>query len=244
MSSAHAENQIHIERWKTTKGASVVFYQAMDVPMLDISVAFYAGSAYDGQHFGLSALTAALIDQGNDGTHANAIADQFAEVGAQFSTDSTRDNVVLSARTLSSPEALDHTVHTLNQIISRPDFPEPAFGRKKNQQLLKIKQIQESGDAVADQTFYNALYQSHPYAHPIDGTIATVNAIKLEDVQRFYKQFFVTKNAVIIIVGAIDKNTATQVANHLVSNLPTGERATPVSTAKPLSKEINIEVPF
>jgi zinc protease len=244
LSNAYAEKQIHIERWKTTQGASVVFYQAMDVPMLDINIAFYAGSAYDGQHFGLSALTAELIDQGNDGIHANAIADQFAEVGAQFSTDSTRDNIVLSARTLSSPEALERTVHTLNQIISRPDFPETAFGRKKNQQLLRIKQTQESGDAVADETFYNALYQSHPYAHPVDGTMTTVNAIKLQDVQQFYKQFFTTKNTVIVIVGAIDKNKAVQMANHLVANLPAGKKATPIPAAKPLSEEINIEVPF
>jgi len=165
---AYAEKHIDIDRWKTTTGASVVFYQAMDVPMLDINIAFYAGSAYDGQHFGLSALTAELIDQGNDGIDANAIADQFALVGAQFSTDSTRDSILLKTRTLSSPEALAQTIHTLNRIISLPDFPERAFERKKNQQLLKIKQTQESGEAVAEQTFYQALYQNHPYAHPID----------------------------------------------------------------------------
>lgn len=244
MTTAFADNHIHVERWKTTQGASVVFYQAMDVPMLDIGIAFYAGSAYDGQKFGLSALTAEVIDQGSMGMDANAVAEAFANIGAQFTTESTRDNIILSVRTLSEKEAQEQATRTLSQIISHPNFPETAFVRKKNQQLLHIKQTQDSGDAIADQTFYNALYKNHPYAHPVDGTINSVNAIQLSDVQQFHKQFFVTKNAIIVIVGAIDKNTAMQLANHLVEHLPQGQKAKPIPKAQTLSEEINIEVPF
>lgn len=244
IATASADNHIHIERWKTTEGASVIFYQAMDVPILDVGIAFYAGSAYDGQQFGLSALTAEIIDQGSAGISANTIAEKFADVGAQFATESNRDNIILTVRTLSEKEARAQAVDTLTKIISHPDFPETAFVRKKNQQLLHIKQTQDSGDAIADQTFYNALYQNHPYAHPVDGTIERVNAIKLTDVQQFYKQFFVTQNAAIVIVGAIDKNTAVQLANHLVEQLPKGQKAYPIPHAQALKEEINIEVPF
>ena len=244
LAPALAATPLHIDRWQTTQGTPVVFYQAMDVPMLDINIAFHAGSAYDGPQFGLSALTVRLLNQGNAGLDASAIADQFADIGAQYSGNSTRDSAVLSLKTLSEPLARFHALNTLIRVMSHPDFPEAAFAREKNQQLLAIQQVQESPDAVADETFYQALYQEHPYAHPIDGKEAHVNALHVDDVQRFYKQFFVSRNAVIVLVGAIDKPTAMQIANDLMKDLPLGHKALPTRQAKALPDEMNIEVPF
>ncbi len=43
--------------------------------MLDISLAFAAGSAYDGNQYGLSLLTSQMLNQGNAGHNASAIAE-------------------------------------------------------------------------------------------------------------------------------------------------------------------------
>ncbi len=55
-------NTFKTEKWVTPKGVQVVFYQAMEVPMLDISIAFAAGSAYDGTQYGLSVLTTKMMN--------------------------------------------------------------------------------------------------------------------------------------------------------------------------------------
>jgi zinc protease len=242
--AAFATPATTIERWKTIQGTPVVFYQAMDVPMLDIHVAFHAGSAHDGAQFGLSALTTRLLNQGNAGLDAGTIADQFAEVGAQYVSESTRDSIILSLKTVSEPKARFQAINTLRRVMGHPDFPKDAFDREKNQQRLAIQQVQDSPDAVADITFYQALYRDHPYAHPIDGTEPTVNALRRQDVQQFYNQFMVSQNAVIVLVGAIDKSTAVQIANDLMHDLPLGQKAPPTPRAKALPEEMNIEVPF
>lgn len=232
------------EQWQTKNGVRVVFYPAKEVPMLDISLAFAAGSAYDGEQFGLSALTTQLLNQGNNGWSADKIAEKIEKNGAQFKADTSRDMVTLSMRTLSRPDALNDAVEALGLIVGEPNFPETAFEREKNQQLMAIKQLQESPEDVANLTFFKALYGQHPYGHPVIGDESHVNAITLKNVRDFYQQFFVGKNAVLVLVGALDSKTAHQVAEELVSKLPEGQEAPPIPKASSLTKNESIHIPF
>ena len=243
-SISHATEPLQVEYFTTPTGIPVMFYHTMDVPILDINLAFHAGSALDEQRFGLSTLTTRLLNQGSNGQDANIIADQFANVGAQFGAENNRDMVLITLRTLTKPDALEPAVQTLASIVQHPDFPEDAFFREKNQQLISIQQMQESPDEVADQTFFQALYQAHPYAHPINGNKTTLEAITKEDVRHFYQKYFTQKNAHIVIVGAIDKTKALALAKTLTQNLPVGQKVPETIKAHHLPTEMDVEVPF
>lgn len=237
-------NTFKTEKWHTKNGVTVVFYQAMEVPMLDISLAFAAGSAYDGKQYGLSALTNHLLNQGNAGQDASAIADALADTGAQFDAATSRDMAVLNLRTLTNKEPLEQSTRTFAQIINHPDFPDDAFNTEKRQLLMAIEQTEESPDDVASLHFFKTLYEQHPYAHPIDGTIETINSIKKEQVVDFYKKYYVANNAVLVLVGAIDSKTAHQLSEQLTNELPKGEAAPAIPKASHLSNAEKINIPF
>lgn len=239
-----ATTPFEIHEWQTKNGARVVFHPAPEVPMLDINIAFAAGSAYDGTQFGLSTLTSHLLDQGNGGLDAGKIADKFAEVGAQYASASNRDMMLFTLRTLTRPDALKRACDMFALLLNHPDFPNDAFLREKNQQLMRIKQNKELPDTIASDTFYQTLYGKHPYAHPIDGLSDSVYALKIDDVRHFYQQYIISQNAVIVLVGAIDEKTAHQLAEHLTHDLASGQAAAPIPEAQPLTNEINIEVPY
>jgi len=228
---ANASTSLKAERWTLKNGAQVVFYEAPEVPMLDVAVAFKAGSAYDKTHWGLSALTTQLINAGNASLNADIIAERLADTGAQFSAESTRDMAVCMLRTLTEPESLNAAINTFSMIINHPDFPDVAFTRQKNQQLITIAQTQESPDAVADLLFYKALYPHHPYAHNVLGDKTHVSAITREDVLQFYKQHYTGKNAVMVLVGALHSREAHQFAETILGALPAGEAVAPVPEA-------------
>ncbi len=230
--------------WQTKNGTHVVFHQAPEVPMLDVNIAFAAGSAYDGTQFGLSALTTRLLDQGNGGLDAGAIADKFAVVGAQYAGASNRDMIVLTLRTLTRPDALKQASDMFALLINHPDFPPDTFLREKDQQLMAIKQNKALPDAIAEDTFYQALYGKHPYAHPTDGYYDSVCKLSVDDVRHFYQQYVVSKNAVIVLVGAIDEATAHRLAERMVGDLRGGQAAASIPEALPLTAEVNIEVPY
>ena len=46
---------------------------------------------------------------------------------------------------------------------------------------VAIQQSKESPEEVADHEFFNALYQKHPYAHPVSGTKNTLEANNKKD---------------------------------------------------------------
>jgi zinc protease len=233
-----------VHQWTTPKGVHVVFYQAMEVPLLDITIGFHAGSAYDGEHFGLSTLSAQLLNQGNKQLNANQIAEKLAETGAQYESENSQDLAVFHLKTLSEARALKKATETFALIINHPDFPSDAFQQIKNQQLMAIAQTKESPEAVANETFFKMLYKEHPYAHPVMGDEEHVNKLTKKDVGNFYHHYFVSHNAVLVLVGAIDQATAHQIAQQLTQNLADGPAAPPLPLAPALKEGFDIEVKF
>lgn len=237
-------NSFKTEQWQTSNGARVVFYQANEVPMLTLSIAFAAGSAYDGDHFGLSALTSRLLSQGNGALDANQVADKLADTGAQYDNDSNRDMSAFSLKTLVEESALNSALETFGLIINKPAFKQDSFNREKNQQLVAISQAQDSPEEMANQLFFMNLYKKHPYAHPINGTADSVKNLSVWQVRDFYKRYFVARNAVIVLVGAINSDKAHQIAEQLVKNMPEGKAADPIAKALPLDSAETITKNF
>lgn len=234
----------HSEKWQTANGVQVVFYPAMEVPMLDVSIAFAAGSSYDGPHYGLSSLTSQMLDQGNSGLDASTVAESLADTGAQFNVETSRDMVILNLRTLVNKNALAQSTKTFTQIINHPDFPDEAFDREKKQRLMAIEQGLESPEEIANINFFTALYQQHPYAHPINGTKETINAITQKQVKEFYHHYYLGSNAVLVMVGSIDSQTAHHLADQLTGELPKGKPSAPIVQALQLTQAEQLNTPF
>ncbi len=232
------------EKWHTDNGVTVVFYQAKEVPMLDLSMAFAAGSAYDGDHFGLSALTTQMLNEGNKGIEASVIAERLANTGAQFDASTTRDMITLNLRTLTTVPALTEATDILQQIINHPDFPPAAFARQKQQMLMAVTHREESPDELATINFFKTLYQNHPYAHPVNGTAKSIKQLTREQVIHFYKQYFVARNAVLVMVGAINSKQAHELADKISHELPAGTHASAISKAAQLPNAQQINIPY
>lgn len=213
-----------IEHWQTSQGTRVYFVQADALPMVDIQVVFDAGSARDGQQFGLAALTSALLDTGAGQWNADQIALRFESVGANFGTGVSSDNASLSLRTLTEPALFDKALETMHVILTKPKFNNADFMREKNRTLAAIKQREESPAEVASEAFSNKLYGTHPYAHPDSGSKETVSKLKSSDLSQFYKKYYVSCNAMVVIVGNLNKEQAQQTAEKLLVDLPPGQK--------------------
>ena len=215
---------VNIQHWQTGPGSRVYFVQTPNLPMADIRVVFDAGSARDGDRFGLAALTSALLDSGAGDWNADDIAQQFESVGAAFSAGVSEDIAWLSLRSLTDKALFDKAFETYWTILSKPRFNEDDFQREKNRTLAALKHREESPGAVANIAFQKALYHDHPYAHPEEGMLETVAGFKADDLKAFYKRHYVSANAIVVIVGDLQRSQAEQLAEKLVASLPVGEK--------------------
>lgn len=220
--------RVDIQHWQTEQGSRVYFVQTPSLPMVDIRVTFDAGSARDGEQFGLAALTSAMLDSGAGDWNADDIANRFESVGAGFSTGISEDSAWLSLRSLTEKALFDKAFATFQTILSKPSFAEKDFQREKSLTLAGLKHREESPGAIANIAFHKALYHDHPYAHPKAGIVETVAGFEADDLKAFYRQFYVAANAIVVIVGDVSRKQAEQLAEKLVADLPVGEKPTEI----------------
>jgi zinc protease len=225
---AQATAAPRIERWDTANGARVYFVQALELPMVDIQLVFDAGSARDGGKAGLAQLTSALLDDGAGDLDADAIAAGFEDLGAQFGADSLRDMGSLSLRSLSDRAHLDPATDLLSQILRAPSFPADALERERRRMQTALQAQEQSPEDIADKAFFQAVYGDHPYASDPLGSAASLPALTREDVENFYREHYVARNAVIALVGALERPDAERIAQQLAAGLAGGNRAAPL----------------
>jgi len=218
-----------IEHWQTSNGASVYFVAAPELAMVDIEVVFDAGSARDGELSGTALLTNAILNEGAAGLNTNQIAAEFENVGAQFSNSSERDMAILSIRSLTADFALKPALATFHNVLTQPDFPSTSFERLQKQMLISLQAEKQSPAAIASRAFYTDLYGKHPYAAMPSGDEPSVQKLNIALLKSFYQQYYVAKNATVVLVGAINTQQAKDIAEQLLTDLPAGKVAAPLA---------------
>ena len=226
--SASALAGPHIESWQTKNGARVLFVGAPELPMLDVRVVFDAGSARDGEKPGLAAMANSAVTEGAGAWSADEVAQRLDTVGASLSNGSLRDMAFVSIRTLTEPKALETALSTFAAVVAEPRFDVEDIERLRGQYLVALREEEQSAGSVASKAFYKMLYGIHPYASHPSGTRESIGALTRDDLTTFHRHFYVARNAVIAIVGALDRAQAEAVAERVVGNLPVGEPAAPL----------------
>jgi len=236
---------VNIQHWTTENGARVYFVAAPELPIVDVQIIFNAGAARDQDKAGTAVLTNALLSEGAGDLTANQISERFDELGARFGSNAQRDMANLSLRSLSEEDVLTPALQTMSLVLSQPTFPKDAFERERKRMLVGIQQRKQSPGALADEAFYKAVFKTHPYAVMPSGYEDTVESLTAEDLKAFYQRYYVASNAVIAIVGNLDRAKAEQVAMALIGKLPKGAPAEklPEVAAIPQQETINVEHP-
>lgn len=240
---AHAKTGLDIEHWQLDNGARVYFVATDAIPTVDVRVTLDAAGARDGDLAGLARLTNLLLDQGADGMDAQTIALAFEDVGARYSAGSERDMAWVGLRALSRPDALDPALDMLGRVIAQPDFPAADFERERRRMQVVLQHERQSPGALASRAFYGALYDGHPYGSAPQGDDESLEAIERDDVAAFHREYYVGANAVVAIVGDLDRAQAEHVAQQVVGALPAGERPAPLPEPAPPEAQ-HIHVPF
>ena len=231
-----------IQEWTTSGGARVLFIAADTLPMIDIQVVFDAGSARDGTRYGVAQLTSELLGEGAGAFDADAIAATFEGLGARFGYNAERDMAAVTLRSLTDPALLDPALELLETVLGQPTFPADALERLRGQMQIALQAEQQSPGALARKAFYRALYDDHPYGNPPNGTPASLAALTRDDVVAYFEQYYVARNAVIAIVGDLDRAAAEAIAERVTSGLAEGAPAADLPPVPKLLVPISVHV--
>ncbi len=231
-----------IQNWQTSTGARVYFIENHDLPMLDVSVEFGAGSSLDTrQKSGRASLTLHLMDLGAGGLSEDQIAKKLADTGAQLGSHFSLDRAGLSLRTLSSSAERKQSLDILARMIQQPTFSEKIIAREKARYIARLKEASTQPSYIADRALMKMLYGDHPYGFNESGEIETLSTLKRKDLVAFYKDYYVSSNAVVSLIGDVSRAEAESIAELLTKDLPTKgvkKALSPVKTPKAEIKKI------
>lgn len=229
------QGMFEIHHWTSPEGTKVVFAPLPELPIVDIHVVFAAGSAYDGEKFGRAQLVQQLMAQDTREMTGDEIHEAFESVGALFDVGVGQDGMDMSLRSLTDPEYFKPALKTFKEILAHTSFTQPVFDREKQSLLTAINSDKQNPRAVISDAYYQALYGSHPYAHPVEGTAESISALTLQDVQAFHSQHLVKENAIIAIAGDLSLTQAKKIAEQLIEAMPSGEAAPAIAALAQMS---------
>ncbi|NOR52008.1 MAG: insulinase family protein, partial [Gammaproteobacteria bacterium] len=231
-----------IEQWQTEKGARVFFVEAPELPMVDIKIVFNAGSARDGKTPGIALFTNGMLEEGAGKLNVEQIATGFDDLGARFSSGSGSDMDTLSLRSLTQKGLLEPALELFATVTGRATFPTKAVERVRDQILVSLTSQEQKPGTIASKAFYASLYGEHPYASPGSGTKESVKAITREALIKFYRRYYVSSNAMVVIVGAVNRQRAEEIAEEVTRHLPEGRKVAKLMVPYPITaKEQRIE---
>ncbi|MEX0958060.1 MAG: pitrilysin family protein [Burkholderiales bacterium] len=227
---AAVQAELPIEQWKTDTGAKVLFVESRELPILDVSVEFPAGSARDSaDRSGVASLTARLMRLGAGGMNENELSERLADVGANLSSRIDVDRAGYSLRTLSGAREREQALGVLRAVLQSPEFPQPVLEREKSRVISALRESATRPATIAERTFRELVFGDHPYGLPDSGEIDTVEQISKEDLRAFYRLYYRAPAAVIAIIGDVTRDEAERIADDLTRGLPQ-----PASAIQPL----------
>ncbi|HET7765491.1 MAG TPA: pitrilysin family protein [Burkholderiales bacterium] len=234
---------VQIEHWTTPSGARAYFVETHALPIVDVSVEFSAGSAYDPrERAGLGQLTLTLL-KGGSARYSEADVDRrIADAGAQLRETFDLDRAGFALRTLSSDAERKAAADTLADILQSPRFASETFEREKARAIANVAEAETQPDQVAEKRLYALMYPLHPYGWT--ATRATLAAVTREDVERHYRARYGATGAAVAIVGDLNVEAAKALADQLTSRLaPGGEAVLPPAVPTTQAETVRVAFP-
>jgi zinc protease len=208
---------VDVHAFNLAKGEQVWYVSDHTLPMIAMSAAIPAGSAYDSKP-GLAAFAAALLDQGAGKLNANAFQTALADRAIRLKVSCNRDWLIVSLVTLTD-NAKD-AFQLLGLALSQPRFDADAIARVREQILSRLTEDESKPDRVVEDAFYGAFFHDHPYAHPTNGDRTSVLTINAGDLKRFASTHWLGGGLKIAVSGDFDQPTLAALLKTAFGRLP------------------------
>jgi zinc protease len=224
-----AQAGVKIQQWQSATGAEVYFVENHDLPIVDVSINFAAGSARDtAEKSGVAGITKYMMTLGAAGMSDEKIAQKMADIGAILGGDFDADRAGFKLRTLSSEREKTLALDVFTKILQQPDFPDAVLAREKSRILSGLQESATQPESISNKAFMKALYGNHPYRMDENGEETTVSQISRADLLAFYNRYYAAKGAVVAIIGDLSREQANQIADNITAGLPKADAVPPL----------------
>lgn len=194
------------QRLVMDNGITLYILEDHELPLVNVSVVFRTGSAYDpAGKAGLAGLTARAMRTGGAGTLKGGEIDDalaFQGISLQISMDADMGSAHLSALKGDWMKGFE----ILSLMLVTPAFEEKKVQLARDLAIEDLRGIADDPSRYAFREFRKLLYRGNPRGNL--PTPASIRAIQRSDLVDFHRRFWLPKNLLITITGDITKAEA------------------------------------
>lgn len=224
-----------VQRADLKNGLAVLVVEDHSLPMVVARVVVRAGAAQESaKDAGLAALAWDLLDEGAGSLNQLALANAFANLGAQLHTSCEVESGAAQVELLK--EHAEAGLKLLATVVSKPTFAAADVERVRAQAVARVKERQADPALVADALARALVYGSeHPYGHDPGGSAATLDKLSAIKVRAFWSAHAAPKNAALILAGDITAEEAKAMAQKAFGAW-SGSGKAPKAAAEPATR--------
>jgi zinc protease len=195
------------EQLETTlaNGLGLVVVEDKRLPLISFRLAFRAGDANDPESRpGLSDMMAHLLTEGTATRNSRQIAEEVERFGATLAVGSSSDFTTVAASSLSV--YADEILALLADVTLNATFPQSEIdlARENTKQLLIQQRAQPN--FLASERLSQVMFGKHPYAR-VSPTPEMLDVMTRDDLSRFRETTYIPNNAVLMVVGDVERDT-------------------------------------
>ena len=188
-----------------SNGLVVVVVEDSRLPLVSYRLAMPTGDAHEPPELpGLLDMLTGLLTEGTQSRTSREIADQVARLGATLQAGANSDytTVAASSLTMFSEDILE----LMADVALRPVFPENEVELAKQNTKESLKQQRAQPAFLANEMVAKIMFGKHPYSVTAP-TPESIDAITRQHLVDFHKSKFIANNAVMVIVGDINRDS-------------------------------------
>jgi predicted Zn-dependent peptidase len=191
-------------------GAVVALVEKRDTPLIAMNVTVRGGALGDpAGKDGTASLFADLVQKGAGNRSAVQFAEAIENVGGSLSAGAGTESLGINASFMSRDA--DLMLELMADLLQRPRLDATEFDKVRTLAIQSIAAAKDSDPRALMSSYGNAwLFRGHPYGRPVGGSEATLAAVRLEDLQRFYAEQVGGDRLIITVVGDFDARTMLQ----------------------------------
>ena len=221
-------------------GMRMLMAYSDELPVVNLSISMPGGRMTEQNQLnkvGIANLFSAMMEEDTKRHTDQELSIMLDKLGSSISIGTGLDETGISVRCLK--KNLQATLDILEERLLEPKFTQDAFDRLKNQQLESIKNSKTRAATVASTAFSKVLYgNQNMLGLPGGGTLESVQAITLSDIEDYYKKYITRSGLKAVVVGDISEAEAQGILARLkkLPNTPVSLPTLP-NTATPVNSK-------
>ena len=198
---------------KLSNGLKIVIFENNRLPLVSFRLAFFSGDADEPKDAtGITSALASMLNEGTRNYTSKQSAEEIERLGANISASSSSDFTIIAASGLSLYTA--DIFRLFSELILLPVFPESELNLYKQNTIESLKFQRSQPDFLANEQMARILYGEHPYSI-VSPKPADVEKLTRSQLEEFHHQKFIPNNAILIVVGDVNKDEfLKEIENH------------------------------